>query len=223
MNLLVTFVIFNILNVIIQTVKSIATIKCNKWVASLVNAVAYGLYTYIVVLTVCELPLWVKMLVVALANLVGVFVVKLIEEKSRKDKLWLVKITVPQENAEKAKFWLKNWQLSYSYVDITKYVVFDVYCDDQEDTSLAIKICKECNGKMFATENKLQTSLGGGLRLTSFFFAGPGTCARPGIQRFKALQYFFSRTGARQIAQKNPENFLFFVHFAYCNLGCNVV
>lgn len=155
MNLLVTFVIFNILNVIIQTVKSIATIKCNKWVASLVNAVAYGLYTYIVVLTVCELPLWVKVLVVALANLVGVFVVKLIEEKSRKDKLWLVKITVPQENAEKAKFWLKNWQLSYSYVDITKYVVFDVYCDTQEDTELAIKICKECNGKMFATENKL--------------------------------------------------------------------
>lgn len=155
MNLLVTFVIFNILNVIIQTVKSIATIKCNKWVASLVNAVAYGLYTYIVVLTVCELSLWVKMLVVALANLVGVFVVKLIEEKSRKDKLWLVKITVPQENAEKAKFWLKNWQLSYSYVDITKYVVFDVYCDTQEDTELATKICKECNGKMFATENKL--------------------------------------------------------------------
>lgn len=155
MNLLVTFVIFNVLNVIIQTVKSIATIKCNKWVASLVNAIAYGLYTYIVVLTVCELPLWVKVLVVALANLVGVFVVKLIEEKSRKDKLWLVKITVPQENALKAKFWLKNWQLPYSYVDITKYVVFDVYCDTQADTELAIKICKECNGKMFATENKL--------------------------------------------------------------------
>ena len=155
MNLLVTFVIFNILNVIIQTVKSIATIKCNKWVASLVNAVAYGLYTYIVVLTVCELSLWVKMLVVALANLVGVFVVKLIEEKSRKDKLWLVKITIPKEHFEKAKYWLKTWEIPYSYVDIEKYVVFDTYCATQKDTELAVKVCDMFNGKKFATESKI--------------------------------------------------------------------
>ena len=46
MKLLILFIVMNILNVIIQTIKSIATIKCGKTVAALVNALAYGLYTY---------------------------------------------------------------------------------------------------------------------------------------------------------------------------------
>ena len=49
MSLLTTFILLNILNVIIQTVKSLATVKCGKTVAALVNAVAYGLYTIVVV------------------------------------------------------------------------------------------------------------------------------------------------------------------------------
>lgn len=48
MNMLLIFIALTILNVIIQTIKSIATIKCGKTVASLVNAVAYGLYTYVI-------------------------------------------------------------------------------------------------------------------------------------------------------------------------------
>ena len=50
MNLLTLFIILNIVNVIIQTVKSIATIKCGKYMAAFVNAVAYGLYTVVVIL-----------------------------------------------------------------------------------------------------------------------------------------------------------------------------
>ena len=37
--LLITFIMLNIVNVIIQTVKSLATVKCGKSVAALVNAV----------------------------------------------------------------------------------------------------------------------------------------------------------------------------------------
>lgn len=155
MKLLITFIFFNILNVIIQTVKSIATIKCNKYVASLVNAIAYGLYTYIVVLMVCELPLIIKMGIVALANLIGVFVVKLFEEKSRKDKLWLVKCTIPKDNAEKCRKALENANISFSWIDIESYVVFDTYCDKQWQTEEVIKIAKTHRGKTFATENKL--------------------------------------------------------------------
>ena len=54
---MVSFAIFNVINVSIQTIKSIVTIKCNKWVAAIVNAVAYGLYTYMVVLTTSDLDL----------------------------------------------------------------------------------------------------------------------------------------------------------------------
>ena len=101
--MLISFIFFNILNVIIQTVKSIVTIKCNKWVAAIVNAIAYGLYTYIVVLTASDIDLWFKIIVVALANLVGVFIVKWVEEKKRKEMLWKVEFTIKREFLENVK------------------------------------------------------------------------------------------------------------------------
>ena len=153
--LFITFVVLNVLNVIMQTVKSLATYKCKKEMASFVNAVAYGLYQVILVYAVCDLPLWLKVVVVALANLVGVYVVKYGEEKIEKDKLWLVKITVPNYNLEKVKQALNSKNIPFTYYDVTKYGVFDTFCGTQKETLEVIEICKDNNGKMFASENKL--------------------------------------------------------------------
>ena len=153
--LLIIFITLNVVNVIIQTVKSIATIKCGKVMAALVNAIAYGLYTVVVVYTVCDLPLWLKVVVVGVANLIGVYVVKWGEEKARKDKVWLVKTTIPTENAEQAKHFLEQAEISFTYYDLQKYFVFDTFCDTQEETTKVLQICKTCGGKAFATENKL--------------------------------------------------------------------
>ena len=155
MKLLWLFIILNIVNVVLQTVKSIATIKCGKMVASLINAVAYGLYTVVVVYTVCDLDLWVKVAVVALANFVGVYVVKYFEEKARKDKIWLVKMTIPTEHAEQAKYFLEQANIPFTYYDLNKYFVFDTFCETQAETTTVTKICSTCCGKAFATENKL--------------------------------------------------------------------
>lgn len=153
--LLIQFIIFNILNVIIQTVKSVATIKCGKGMAALINAVAYGFYTYIVVLTMCDLPLLWKALIVALCNLVGVYIVKWIEEKARKDKLWLVKITVPAAKFQDVKTALDGYNIPFTYYDVKKYIVFNTFCETQKETNLVTDLCKKHNGKAFATENKL--------------------------------------------------------------------
>ena len=152
--LFITFVILNIINVIIQTVKSLATVKCGKTVASIVNAVAYGLYTVVVVYTVCDLPLWLKVAVVGVANLIGVYVVKLIEEKSRKDKLWKVECTVPQENAYYLAIELKN-QVPFNYIEnVGKYAIFNIYCATQEQSATVKLILNEYNAKYFVTETK---------------------------------------------------------------------
>lgn len=150
------FTLATIVNVTLSTIRALCTIKGGKWLSASMNALCYGFYPLIVMLTAKDtVSIITNMIITAIANFVCVWIIKLVEEKARKDKLWLVKITIPKENAEKAKFWLKNWQLPYSYIDITKYVVFDVYCDTQEDTDIAINICEMHNGKMFATENKL--------------------------------------------------------------------
>lgn len=155
-NLLITFIVFNIINVIIQTIKSIATVKCGKVVASLVNAVAYGLYTYIVVLTVCDLPMWLKVLVVGGANLVGVFIVKLVEEKSRKDKLWKVEMAVPNgTNLAVLKNRIEWCGVPCNYIEVGKWVMFNCYCERQGQTKAMTEIAKEFSGKISAYESKI--------------------------------------------------------------------
>lgn len=151
--MLVSFIFFNILNVVIQTVKSIVTIKCNKWVAAIVNAVAYGLYTYIVVLTASDIDLWFKIIVVALANLVGVFVVKWVEEKKRKDRLWKVELTVPAEYTEAVHFDLRT--IPHSYIkDLGKYTLFNFYCATQAESAKVKAIVDQYGAKYFVSESK---------------------------------------------------------------------
>lgn len=155
MNLLIMFIVLSIVNVILQTVKSLCTVKCGKGVAALVNAIAFGLYTVVIVYTNADFPLWEKVLITSLVNLVGVYIVKLIEEKMRKDKLWLVKITIPNEKSEKVFQELEKNNISYSKISLDKYNVFDCYCNTQVETQIVTNICKANNGKMFASENKL--------------------------------------------------------------------
>lgn len=153
--MLVSYVFFNILNVIIQTVKSIVTIKCNKYVASIVNAVAYGLYTYIIVLTTAEIDLWFKILVVALANLVGVFVVKWVEEKKRKDKLWKIEFTVKGTLTNTIDELLRLAKIPYNYIDkVGNYTVFNAYCATQKESESVREIINKYDAKYFVSETK---------------------------------------------------------------------
>lgn len=152
--LLLIFIALNITNVIIQTVKSLVTVKCGKTAAALINAAAYGLYTYVIVLTVCDLPLWLKAIIVGACNLVGVYVVKLIEERARRDKLWKVEATIPVEITEKVKHDLRANGLPHNYIDIEKYYLFNVYCENQEQSKVAKVILDYYNAKYFVSENK---------------------------------------------------------------------
>ena len=153
MKLLVLFVIMNIVNVVIQTIKSIATIKCGKTAAAIVNAVAYGLYTYIVVLTMCDLSLLAKCLIVAGANFVGVFVVKFFEEKARKDKLWKVEATIPAKYQGAVHFDLKD--IPHNYIEgVGNYTLFNFYCATQAESAKVRDIINQYEAKYFVSESK---------------------------------------------------------------------
>lgn len=153
--LLIIFVVLNIFNVIIQTVKSIATVKCGPLVAALVNAIAYGLYTVVTVYMMCELDLGLKAVIVALCNLIGVYIVKLCEAKSRKDKLWKVEATVnAKEEAEEIIKLLKNSNIPCNYIDINRYVLINCYCATQKQSSEVKSILDTYNAKYFVAESK---------------------------------------------------------------------
>ena len=159
MELLLLFVILTVLNTIIQTVKSIATIKCGKWVAALVNAVAYGLYTYVIFFTSADgIDLHTKALITAFANLIGVYVVKLCEEKARKDKLWKVEATIHNQGIDPhyddCLVALRNAGVPHNYIDANKYLIINAYCATQAESRVVKAILDQYDAKYFVSESK---------------------------------------------------------------------
>lgn len=153
--LLIQFILLNIINVIMQTVKTMVTVKAGKGVAALINALTFGLYTVVTVYMLCDLPLFTKALIVALCNLVGVWVVKFAEEKARKDKLWKVELTVKKGWTKDLDKVLKELQIPHLYIETDgRYTVFNIYCATQRESSLVKEVANKYQAKYFATETK---------------------------------------------------------------------
>ena len=153
--LLLEFIAFSMLNVIIQTAKGIITIKGGKFAAASANAVAYGLYTYIIVLTMCDLPMVLKAVITALVNFVGVYFVKWAEEKTEKTKLWKIEISVLAENADTFKTALDAFGVSRDDgKPVGKWIKFDTYCYTKEESAFVKKIAHRYNAKCFASASE---------------------------------------------------------------------
>lgn len=154
MNLIVLFIILNVINVLVQTAKSIITIKGTKLQASLVNAVAFGFYTIVVVYMVSDIPLMLKVLIVAITNFFGVYIVKWIEEKKTKDRLWKIEFTAHIEELQLIKCALERENVSFSYVEAGRYVIFNTYCATQTDTNAVKTAMRWSDAKYFITESR---------------------------------------------------------------------
>ena len=152
--LLILFVCLSITNVIISTIKSLCTIKCGKGVAAIINAIAYGFNVVMTVYMVSDLPLGVKALAVGLCNLIGVYLVKWVEEKLRKDKLWKVEATILREDFEDLKTKSKELDLTYNFIDIDKYFLINYYCATQKDSAKVKDLLKNYHVKYFVNESK---------------------------------------------------------------------
>lgn len=153
-NLFWLFVALNIVNVIVQTIKSIATLKCGKGTAALINAFAYGFYTIVTIYMLCELPLFWKAGIVAVCNLIGVFVVKWGEEKSRKEKLWKVEATVARTKSSAVQSMLDNARIPHNYLHAGQYTIFNCYCETKKQSEAIKEILKNYNAKYFVSESK---------------------------------------------------------------------
>lgn len=157
MKTLALFTILTIINVVIQTAKCIVTIRCGKFMSALTNAIAYGLYTFVIVYTVSDINIWVKAGITAFANLVGVYLVKLIEEKMKKDKIWEVRVTVRPQVYEKLEKNLSTYSIPYSVLktaDESHYIV-NIYCSTQaESDSVKGILSMYPTAKYFISETK---------------------------------------------------------------------
>ena len=159
MQVLVMFVALNLFNVVIQTVKSIATIKCGKTVAALVNALAYGVYTFVVVgMNDGTMSIYLRAAIVAASNLLGVYVVKWIEEKHQKERLWKIELAVPALSEDERLILKKlyaNEGIPCNYVPCGQWTMFNCYCATKEQVKFMRAQAKKNNAKISAYESKI--------------------------------------------------------------------
>lgn len=154
MNTILLFALCTAVNVILSTVKSILTVNGGKFSASLINAITYGFYSYVIVLTSADgMPIWLKMAITAVCNFVGVYFVKWIEEKARKDKLWKVELTVPTKYTNTIDFDLHD--VPHSYIELSdKHTLFNFYCATQKESAKVKAIANQYEAKYFVAESK---------------------------------------------------------------------
>lgn len=94
----VVFFICQLINVALNTIKTIIMYRENKISSSIINAITYGFYAIIVVMTASALPLWLTILITFVTNLIGVYGSMWVLEKFKKDKLWEITATVLNDN-----------------------------------------------------------------------------------------------------------------------------
>lgn len=155
-NFLILFIFVTIINVVFSTVKSITTIKGSKTMASLVSGGYYAYYNLVIIFTVSDFPLWIKCVVTFGCNVVGVWVVKFLEEKFRKDKLWKIEVTAKSYQVDEINFFLKSAKLPFSFVidETKKYAIYNIYCQTQAESLSVKELIKIFNVKYFITEAK---------------------------------------------------------------------
>lgn len=155
MSFILIFILLSIINVIFSTVRSIVLINGNKYISSLLSGGYFAFYNIMLIYTVVDFPLWQKCLITFVCNVIGVFVVKVIEEKSRKDKLWMIRFTVKDNEREKIINELENTDIAYGYDVRGKYIVFETFCNSKKETLKIEEIVKKFNAKYFISENKM--------------------------------------------------------------------
>ena len=151
---LLVFVGLSIVNVVFSTIRSIVTINGSKAVASLISGGYFAFYNVMMIYTVADFPMWQKCVITFVCNVVGVYLVKWGEEKSRKDKLWKVEATIDKENFETNKELLDLFKVPHNYIDIEKYVILNFYCADKKQSEIVKGLLDEMNAKYFVAESK---------------------------------------------------------------------
>lgn len=152
------FVILNFINVLVNTARSLCTIKGGKWVASIMNAICYGYYTVIIVITATyDMPILIKCFAVAFVNFVGVFTIKFCEEKMQKDKMWIYNATAKVCNSDLVKIvtLLKEAKVKLVYSKVAdELYTLQIFSNTQKESVMIKSILDNYSIKYCAIETK---------------------------------------------------------------------
>ena len=152
---MVLFVILNLINVILGTMRSILTVKASPTVAMLINTISYTFYAGIVKMTSGQ-SMAIVLITTALTNIVGVYIAKWLVSLKHKDRLWVVDVTTKKLNRYNLANDLSIFKIQFSVFSInnSNLVNFRIYSYTQLDSKRIKRILDRYDVKYNITETK---------------------------------------------------------------------
>ena len=133
---IIIFTICQFINVALNTLKTIIMHKEEKISSSIINAITYGFYAVIVVMTATALPLWQTVIITIITNLIGVYMSMWLLEKVKKDSLWEIVATVKEEDTCYLADELDILEISYNDIKTSQgESVFHIYSKSQKESA----------------------------------------------------------------------------------------
>lgn len=157
---IILFVICQFVNVALNTAKTIIMHKEEKISSSIINAITYGFYAIIVVMTASALPLWITIIITIITNLIGVYGSMWVLERFKKDSLWEITATTMYNKGYQVVSMLAQTDIGFNY-NITqnndnKKYIFRIYSETQKDSILIKKILDSANAKYIVHEERVK-------------------------------------------------------------------
>lgn len=113
------------INVIVSTIKSVATIKSSPSIAAAINAISYTI-SAIITKFITQQSFEIVIVVTLITNLIGVFIGRLLTDRLQKEKLWVYncRLKCTQQEMINLKQELNKYNIDCIYTEIalnTKY------------------------------------------------------------------------------------------------------
>lgn len=154
---IVVFFVCQLINVALNTIKTIIMYKEEKISSSLINAITYGFYAIIVVMTASALPLWLTIVITFITNLIGVYGSMWVLDRFKKDKLWEITATVDEEESRHLATMLDLNKIAYTELQASNNkVVFNIYSHNQKESAWIKFYLDSGNAKYIVHEERVR-------------------------------------------------------------------
>ena len=127
------FIILQVVNVILSTIKSIVLIKGSKWGSIIANTIYFGVYAAVLKQISAIDNLFLLVIITMLANFFGTWAGIAITEKLRKADLWTIKAIIKTDCLKEFKQALNESGVMYISYQTTwdEYSAVDIFSESR--------------------------------------------------------------------------------------------
>lgn len=152
---IVIFVIIQLVNVFLSTIKSVLTVSGSKSTAAIINSISYTIGAVITKL-LTEQSFVVAIVVTFFANLIGVYAAKLFLETTKKEKLWLYLATMTSVDEQKEvekELKYRNIQFTLLTAENNRYFI-TIFSYSKAESAYIRELLKQHHIKYSILENQ---------------------------------------------------------------------